>query len=154
MYTLTSEIGFKSSSSSSFRVLYLWITDSMLTKRNHKLTFKFISCGELKYRYEEEQRWRIKMWRLFWSKKEKEGEPSACKFILFARAGEDNESKFGIAENRELFSLFNKSLPPLGEGHLSARWIIDPSYHNLPSTHLRVSSPIPWHLNSFIYTLK
>lgn len=82
---------------------------------------------------------------------QEKGKPSACKFIVFARAGKNNETNFSITENREFFSLFNKSLSSLGESHLSTCWIINPSYHNLPSTHLQLgflqliySTTPPW----------
>ena len=62
-------------------------------------------------------------------------EPGTGEIVEFAGAGEDDDSDFSIAKNGKFLCLFQQSIPPLRERHLSTRRIIDPPYHNLSSPH-------------------
>jgi hypothetical protein len=51
--------------------------------------------------------------------------------------GEDDEPDVGVAEDGELLGLLEQPLPPLGEGHLPRRQVVDPPY--------RYALPLPRH---------
>lgn len=53
-----------------------------------------------------------------------------------AGAGEDDEADLRIAEDGELLGLLQQPAPPLREGHLPVRRVVDPPYHYLPPPHL------------------
>jgi hypothetical protein len=63
--------------------------------------------------------------------------------------GEDDEPDVGVAEDGELLGLLEQPLPPLGEGHLPRRQVVDPPYrYPLPLPHHRSSilpSTITYH---------
>jgi len=55
----------------------------------------------------------------------------------FAGGGEDDEADLGVAEDGELLGLLKQPPPPLGEGHLPRRQVVDPPY--------RYPLPLPGH---------
>lgn len=62
--------------------------------------------------------------------------PGACEIVKLAGAGEDDDSDLSIAQDREFLGFLQQSIPPLRKRNLPARWIVDPSYHNLSPSHL------------------
>jgi hypothetical protein len=64
--------------------------------------------------------------------------PGARVLIEAAGAGEDHETNLGIAEDSELLGFLEDPVPPLREGHLPARRVVNPADHNLPPPHLSV----------------
>lgn len=62
--------------------------------------------------------------------------PGARVLVEAACAGEGHEADLGIAEDGELLGFLEDPVPPLGEGHLPARGVINPADHNLPPPHL------------------
>ena len=61
--------------------------------------------------------------------------PGAGEIVELAGAGEDHDSNLRVAQDRQLLCLLEQPVPPLREGHLPARRIVDPPYHNLPPPH-------------------
>lgn len=62
-----------------------------------------------------------------------------------ARGGEDDEPNLGVAEDGELLGLLEQPPPPLGEGHLPRRQVVDPPYRNpLPLPRHPPPSILPW----------
>lgn len=53
-----------------------------------------------------------------------------------AGAGEDEDGDLGVAEDADLPGLLDDPIPPLREGHLPIRRVLDPLDLDLPSTHL------------------
>lgn len=62
-------------------------------------------------------------------------EPGAGILIQLAGAGDDDQTYFCVAQDPQLLRLLQKPVLTLGKSHLSARCVIDPSYHSLPSPH-------------------
>ena len=72
-----------------------------------------------------------------------EGEgPGAREIIELASTGEDDDSNLRVAQDRQLLSLLQQPIPPLGKRHLPARRIIDPPNHYLPSPHAGPTSDL------------
>ena len=57
-----------------------------------------------------------------------------------AGAGEDDEADLGITEDTQLLGLLEDPVPALGESHLPARGVVDPTDHYLASPHLETST--------------
>lgn len=61
--------------------------------------------------------------------------PGACELIELPRAWEDHKPDFRIAEDCQLLGFLDQPFPPLREGHLPARGVVDPADHDLSPPH-------------------
>lgn len=64
----------------------------------------------------------------------------------FAGGGEDDKADLGVAEDGELLGLLEQAPPPLGEGHLPCRQVVDPPYRYplpLPGPDHGAAAPAP-----------
>lgn len=65
------------------------------------------------------------------------------KLINLSRGREDEKSNFSIAEDRQLESLLQKPISPLGEGHLPVCWVLYSLQLHFSSPHLLSLLPFP-----------
>lgn len=58
----------------------------------------------------DERKRTVKTGKQIWKRKEKKKLPSTAKFVELAAGGEDDQSHFRIAKNRQFISLFQESV--------------------------------------------
>lgn len=56
--------------------------------------------------------------------------------MAFSGVGEHDEGELSVAENGELLSLLEDTIPALRVGHLPVRWVLYPLDLDPPTTHL------------------